>query len=330
MLTVGVDLGGTNLRAAVVDPVSGQVRAEVRTPTRAEEGPPAVIARMADLIARAIARAGATPEMVAAIGIGVPGVYDPASGVVRFLPNLPTTWPDVPLGAEIVRRLGRPTVLINDARAFCLAEATFGAGRGARTVVGLTLGTGIGGGVVIEGRLHLGIDHTAGEVGHQIIDFNGQVCGCGSRGCLEAHASGPALAALGMKAVRQGRTTRLRDLVAGDLNRLTPEVIVQAAEEGDAVAREILEEVGFYLGIGVANLITLFSPEVVVLGGGMAGAGEWLFRPLRTTVQQRVRVTPLARVRIVTAALGDRAGVVGAARWAWQQITERTAEGGQT
>lgn len=256
---------------------------------------------------------------IAAIGIGVPGLYDPTTNVVRFLPNLPTTWPGVPLGPHIAARLGRPTALVNDARAFTLAEATFGAGREGHIVVGITLGTGIGGGVVIDGRLLLGLDGTAGEVGHQIIDLNGPSCGCGSRGCLEAHASGPAIAALGMKAVRQGRTTAIRDLVEGDLNRITPEVIVRAAELGDAVAREILEEVGIYLGIGVANLITLFSPDVVVIGGGVAQAGDWLFRPIRETVRRRARVTPLERVRIAPAALGTQANAIGAAVWGAQR-----------
>jgi len=262
-----------------------------------------------------------SPIPIAAIGIGVPGLYDPRTQTTRFLPNLPTAWRDVPLGPEIEHAVGYPTFLINDARAFTLGEAMWGAGRGASIVVGITLGTGIGGGVVIEGRLLFGIDGTAGEVGHQIIHPYGPPCGCGSRGCLEAHASGPAIAAAGMKAVRQGRTTRIRDMIGGDLNAITPEVIVRAAEAGDPVAREILEESGFYLGIGVANLITLFSPEVVVIGGGVAKAGEWLLEPIRRVVAERCRVTPLERVRILPAALGGLSGAIGAALWAAQQVS---------
>jgi glucokinase len=314
MLSIGVDLGGTNLRAAVVDTTTGRVLTDAHRPTRAEGGPPIVIERMAALIEES----GLARYEITAIGIGVPGVYDPATNVVRFLPNLPTSWLNVPLGREIESRVGRPTMLINDARAFVLAEAAFGAGQGADTVVGMTLGTGIGGGVVIAGRLRLGLDGTAGEVGHQIIDFNGPICGCGSRGCLEAYASGPAITTLGIKAVRQGRTTAIRDLVAGDLNRITPEIIVQAAEVGDAVAREILDEVGFYLGIGIANLVTLFSPDMVVIGGGVSRAGDWLLQPIRATVRQRCHMTPVDRVRIVLAALGEEAGVIGAALWASQ------------
>ena len=316
MLCVGVDLGGTNVRAAIVDADSGAVLVDERDLTRAEEGPAAVMARMAALIERAIVQVPSASGWVTAIGIGVPGLYDPATNVVRFLPNLPTTWPGVPLGSEIEARLGLPTTLINDSRAFILAEATFGAGRGGSTVVGMTVGTGIGGGAVIDGRLHLGLDGTAGEVGHHTVDPNGLLCGCGNRGCLEAHASGPAIAAMGMRAIRQGRTTILRDLVSGDLNQVTPEVIVRAAEAGDPTAAEILDEAGTYLGLGVANLITLFSPDAVVIGGGVAEAGEWILVPIRRTVARRCRVTPIERVKIVTAGLAGEAGVIGAAIWA--------------
>jgi len=318
MICAGVDLGGTNLRGVLCDVERGEVIARAHIPTRAEEGPPAVIRRMAALLHQLIDQSRAP---IAAVGIGVPGLYDPQTGITRFLPNLPTAWRDVPLGPEIERAVGCPVFLINDARAFALGEATWGAGRGARIVVGITLGTGIGGGVVIEGRLLLGIDGTAGEVGHQIINPYGPRCGCGSRGCLEAHASGPAIAAAGMKAVRQGRTTQIRDLVDGDLNAVTPEVVVRAAELGDPVAIEILEEIGFYLGIGVANLITLFSPEVVVIGGGVAKAGKWLLDPVRRIVTERCRVTPVERVRILPAALDGMGGAVGAALWAGQRIS---------
>lgn len=318
MYCAGIDLGGTNLRGVIFDKEHGKVIVHAQIPTRAEEGPPAVIRRMISLLQELISQ---SPIPIAAIGIGVPGLYDPRTQTTRFLPNLPTAWRDVPLGPEIEHAVGYPTFLINDARAFTLGEAMWGAGRGASIVVGITLGTGIGGGVVIEGRLLFGIDGTAGEVGHQIIHPYGPPCGCGSRGCLEAHASGPAIAAAGMKAVRQGRTTRIRDMIGGDLNAITPEVIVRAAEAGDPVAREIPEESGFYLGIGVANLITLFSPEVVVIGGGVAKAGEWLLEPIRRVVAERCRVTPLERVRILPAALGGLSGAIGAALWAAQQVS---------
>ena len=324
MLCVGVDLGGTNLRAAVVDVESGQVVSDIRGPTLAAEGPAAVIGRMASIVQRAIAASGYPANAMAAIGIGVPGLYDPATNVVRFLPNLPTTWVDVPLGRAIESHIGIPTTLLNDSRAFILAEATFGAGRGGDTVVGITVGTGIGGGAVIGGRLHLGLDGTAGEVGHTTVEPNGFLCGCGNRGCLEAYASGPAIATLGVRAIRQGRTTILRELVHGDLNEVTPEIIVRAAEQDDAIARQILDEAGGYLGIGVANLITLFSPHAVVIGGGLAEAGEWLLQPIRRVVQERCRVTPIERITIATASLAGEAGVIGAAMWSGQWIGQKS------
>jgi len=323
MLSIGVDLGGTNLRAGIVDTVAGRVLSSARGPTYAEEGPPAVIERMAALINQAISEARLATDEIVAIGIGVPGLYDPATNAVRFLPNLPTTWLDVPLGREIELRVGRPTALVNDARAFVLAEATFGAGRGANIVIGLTLGTGIGGGIVIGGQIVLGHDGSAGEFGHHIIDLNGPRCGCGSRGCLEAHASGPAIATMGIKAVRQGRTTVLRDLIDGDLNRMTPEVIVRAAEMGDPVAREIMDEAGLYLGIGVANLVKIFSPDVVVIGGGVSQAGDWLLKSIRQVVSRHSSVTYLDRVSITLAALGGDAGIIGAALWATRVAQSR-------
>ena len=322
MLCVGVDLGGTNLRAALVDVGTGQVVSDVRVPTLAAEGPPAVIERMATLISRAISEPGQSRQSVAAIGIGVPGLYDPSTNVVRFLPNLPTTWLNVPLGRSIEASVGLPTTLVNDSRAFILAEATFGAGRGGDTVVGMTVGTGIGGGAVIGGRLHLGLEGTAGEVGHSTVEPNGFLCGCGNRGCLEAYASGPAIATLGVRAIRQGRTTILRDLVENDLNQVSPEVIVRAADLGDAIAQQILDEAGGYLGIGVSNLITLFSPDAVIVGGGVAEAGEWVLRPIRAMVQRRCRVTPIDRITIAKASLAGEAGVIGAAVWAGQRLAQ--------
>ena len=317
---IGIDLGGTKIAAAAVDVATGARNGALVIPTEADEGSDAVLQRMAGLVEDVCRSAGLRREEVGGVGVGVPGVTDLEGGNTLFLPNLPGAWRGVPVVASLTRLTGYPTAMINDARAFVLAEATAGAGRGARTVVGLTLGTGIGGGIAIDGRVHLGLDGTAGEVGHQTIDPDGPPCGCGNRGCLEAHASGPAIAALGVKAVLQGLTTRIGTLVEHDLNRITPETIMRAAEAGDLVAREILERAGGYIGIGVSNLITVLSPDRVILGGGVASMGEWIFGPVGEMVQRRCRVTPLERVRIVPAELGGEAGVVGAAVWAAQRL----------
>jgi glucokinase len=317
---LGIDLGGSKIAAAVVDVSSGVLVGRKVVPTAAHEGPRAVLARIADLALDVCAAAGVRPEHIGGLGVGVPGVFDLATGRTLFLPNLPTAWPGVPVGETLGRALGRPVWLINDARAFVLAEASFGAGRGARTVVGLTLGTGIGGGIALDGRLHLGIDGTAGEIGHMTIDPHGRPCGCGNHGCLETFASGPAIATLGIGAVVNGRTTRIGELAGYDLNRVTPETIMRAAEAGDEVAREILARAGAALGVGVANLVTILSPDRVILGGSVAQLGEWLFGPVREAVRERVRAVPVERVQILSAALGGDAGVIGAAVWASQLV----------
>jgi glucokinase len=313
---IGVDLGGTTLTAAAVDIASGDITGRQQVPTLAIQGPEAVMARMAELIRCVSDAAGLPKEQIGAVGIGVPGVLDMERGYTVFLCNMPTTWPQVPLQATMEDKVGLPAFILNDVRAFTLGEKTFGAGRDVDTIVCVAIGTGIGGGIVVNGQLHLGISGTAGEVGHQVVDSYGPPCACGSRGCLETLASGAAITAMALKAITQGVTTQIAGLVENDLNAVTPEVIARAAREGDPVACEIFERAGFYLGIGVANLITVISPRMVIIGGGVAQAGELLLHPLRRTVVDRVRLTPMDHVQIVRAQLGTDAGLVGAAAWA--------------
>jgi glucokinase len=315
---IGIDLGGTKISASAVDVAGGQVAEQQTIPTNAHEGSDAVLARMTELLLRVCDTAGVRPQQIDAVGVGVPGPFDQRTGQIVFLPNLPGMWRGVRVREALQRGIDRPIWLINDARAFVLAEAVFGAGRDAQTVVGLTLGTGIGGGIAIGGRLHLGIDGTAGEAGHMTIDPHGLPCGCGNVGCLETLASGPAITTLGIRAVVHGGTTRIAELVENDIRRITPEIILQAAEAGDAVARDILSRAGAALGVGVANLVTILSPDRVVLGGSVARLGRWLFEPVREAVKQRCRAIPVEQVQIVPAALGSAAGVIGAAVWASQ------------
>ena len=314
---IGVDLGGTKIAAAVVDVGSGAIVSRQAIPTDSQQGPDAVLVHMGELIHSVARAAGLAAEQVGAVGVGVPGPFDQATGQTIFLPNLAGTWRGVPVREQLRRTVDRPIWLINDARAFVLAEATFGAGRGANTVVGLTLGTGIGGGIAIGGRLHLGIDGTAGEVGHMTIDPHGPPCGCGNHGCLETFASGPSIATLGIRAALTGVPTQIGELAGHDLNRITPETIMLAAEAGDPVAREILGRAGAALGVGVANLVTVLSPDCVILGGSVARLGEWLFGPVRAAVRERCRAIPVEQVRIVPAGLGGDAGAIGAAIWAF-------------
>lgn len=317
---IGVDLGGTDIKAAIVYTDTGKLTTLRRIPTQAHQGHEAVIARMAELIESVIAASGLPKSQIEGIGIGAPGVLDLEKGLVLFLPNLPGNWPNVPLRKTIVDRVGLPTYLLNDVRSMTLGEWTFGAGRGVDTMACFAIGTGIGGGLVINGRLQLGIGGTAGELGHQIVDMNGPPCGCGSRGCLETFASGPAIAAMGLKAVVQGLTTRIGELVDYDLNQITPKVIYQAAQEGDTIAGDIFERAGVYIGIAVSNVCVIVGPRKVVIGGGVAQAGDLLLEPIRRTVRERVHIMPVEQVEIVPAELGNNAGLIGAALWARDRI----------
>jgi glucokinase len=313
---IGCDLGGTNLRAAVVDVEIGDVLHHKSIPTLAREGHDVVMERMGALFLQVIQSAGLQKDDIGGIGIGVPGVLDLEKGETLFLPNLPGTWPHIPLRDTITLHTGLPTALLNDVRSITNGEWRFGAGRGVDTIAVFAVGTGIGGGLVVNGQLHLGIGGTGGELGHTMIDFNGPRCGCGNNGCLEAYASGPAIAAMGMKAVSQGLTTQIGDLCNYDLNRITPELIAKAAEAGDEIAREIYEQAGFSIGIAAANICASIGPRRIIIGGGVAQAGDLLLEPIRRTILERVRIMPVEKVEVVPSQLGDNAGVIGVACWA--------------
>lgn len=315
---IGIDLGGTKIAGAAVDLDQGTLLSQRVIPTAAHLGTAAVLGRVASVVNDVMQGAGLRTEDIAGLGIGVPGAIDPERGYTKFLPNLPGGWRDVPIVAEVGRTTGLSTWLINDARAFTLAEAVIGAGRGVQTVIGVTLGTGIGGGIVVKGHLHEGIAMSAGEIGHMTLDPHGPPCSCGSRGCFETFASGTAIAAHGAYAVIRGFTTIIGDLAERDVNKITAETILRAAEQDDAVAQEILQRSGTYLGIGLANLVTLLSPEKIVVGGGAANLGDWILAPAREEIKRRCFVTPLDTVEIVRATLGGDAGVIGAAVWAGQ------------
>lgn len=288
---LGLDLGATNVKWAVSEhaPDGWSVLDRGQVPTDAASGPDAVVARLAEMAESAIE---AWPG-VGSIGIGVPGLYDAETGTARFLPNLPGEWSGRPVAGPVAARTGLPTFLINDARAFGLAELRLGAGRDVPTMVGLTLGTGVGGVVAVDGQIHHGHDGTAGEAGHQTIDPEGPMCTCGNRGCLEAHAC----------------AARIIDACG----TTTVEAAVEAARTGDATALAGLERIGRDLGIGVANLVVVLTPDRVVIGGGVAAAGDLLLDPVRAEVHRRVHVTDVDRVEIVTAELGTWAGAIGAA-----------------
>jgi glucokinase len=271
--------------------------------------------RMVSLIRSVLEVSGIPIDRIGGIGVGVPGTPDLKTGDVKFLPNLPGNWRDVPLARFLNQKLALPVFLLNDVRCVALAEWRFGAGRGVQNMACYAIGTGIGGGLVLNGKLHLGIDGTAGELGHQVVELNGLPCGCGGRGCLEMYASGPAIAAMGIKFVLQGHTTRIGELVDFKIEKITAATITAAAREGDPIALTIFQQAGSYLGIAVSSVIVAISPQKVVFGGGVAEAGEILLAPVRKTIQERVHMVPLDKVQLVWAELGNNAGLVGAAYW---------------
>lgn len=295
-LYAGVDLGGTNVTISV----GGKER---KIPTKSSEGPEAVLGR----IAEAVRSLGGTPK---ALGMGVPGLADLEAGVTKFLPNLPTQWRDVAVRKILGGALGCEVYLLNDVRTATLGELVHGHGREARTMVFFALGTGVGGGVAVDGKLRLGPLGAAGELGHQTILPDGPLCGCGNRGCLETLASGPAIAAEGVRLLLSGLAPKLHALVEGDASKVTTETM---ARSGDPTVLEAIARAARYLAIGIANVTVTLHPDLVVIGGGASGMGDLLMVPLREEVGRRVgSLLGPKPVRIERSALGDRAGIMGA------------------
>jgi len=291
MRYLGLDLGGTNVKAAVVEVGSEgpTVVATATHPTRAEEGPAAVADTMVALGEAMAAESGP----FAAVGAGVPGLFDFATGEIVFLTNLPGPWEGFPLRARLADGMAVPATLINDARAFTLAEAMVGAGRGCATIACVTLGTGVGGGLFINGELHLGAFGVAGELGHQTVAADGPRCGCGNQGCMEA-------------------LTR-SSVVAAAAGKATMEEVIAGVEAGDERSIAAVDQAATYLGIGLANVVTVIGPERIVVGGGVAEAGEVLLGPIRDAIRSRVTLVPRDRIEVVPALLGSEAGAIGAA-----------------
>ena len=316
---IGCDLGGTNIKAGIVDLKSGSVLQAKNAPTEAHRGHEQVMERMVDLIQSLIDSSPLDRERLEGLGVSAPGVLDPDRGRTLFLPNFPGQWRDIPLGKTLSNALRLPVSILNDVRAITFGEYKFGAGRGVNRLACYAIGTGIGGGLIIDGKLHLGFQGTAGELGHHTVEMDGLRCGCGNYGCLEAYASGPAIASRAEKAVRQGLTTQIGEMVDYDLNQITPRVVARAAEDGDELALEIWDVVGRYLGTGIANVCVSIGPERVVLSGGVAAAGDLILNPVRRTLQERVHVMPIDKVEVVLGSLGQEAGILGMANWAATQ-----------
>lgn len=308
---LGIDLGGTNIVAGCAR-LDGHLLQGFRSePTRAEEGADAVVDRIVALGHEAIrlTREADPAAEILGVGIGAPGPLDRLQGIVLLTPNL--GWVDMPLRARVGGPLGLDAALDNDANCAVLGEWWRGAAQGTRHALGFTLGTGVGGGIIVDGRLYHGASDVAGEFGHITIDANGRRCACGNDGCLEAYASGPAIARRATEALHAGAESSLATL---DPATITAQRVYQAATEGDALARDVVRDTARYLGAGVANLVNIFNPEVVVVCGGVTLAGDGLFGPLRHEVARRAFKPAVSACRIVPGELVHTAGVYGAAR----------------
>lgn len=307
---VGVDLGGTKILAAVFDR-HNRILAREKKGTKAQLGPRGVIERVADCINDALAAAAVPHTAVAGLGVGVAGLVDTKRGVIGFSPNL--KWHDVPLGPQLQRRLHLPVTLVNDVQAGTMAVQQLGAGRKLQHFVCMFIGTGIGGGVVVNGELYRGAGGMAGEIGHMVVvAHDGPKCGCGNRGCLEAVASRSAVVRRIVAAMKKGRKSVVRDLCDGDTTRIRSRILSEAYAEGDSLVREVVHDTCEYLGCGCANLINVLNPQAVILGGGLIEAlGGKMLPRIRKAAWNHVIGASAKRVNILNSKLGDDAGILG-------------------
>jgi len=317
-LILGVDLGGTKILTAVVNS-QGKMLSRDHSITPAQKGHKAVIQSILESVHSALGRADVAISDLIVIGVGAPGLLNPETGILFTSPNLPG-WRDVPLRDIIQEKLGKKTFLINDANAAALGEFYFGAARGVRNFIYITLSTGIGGGIVIDGKIYSGAIGAAGEVGHMTIDDDGPICNCGNRGCWEMLASGTALAKEARHRIKEGVKTSILEYAEGDVEKVTAQVIQSAAEQGDSLAKELIARTGYYVGVGLANLVNIFNPELIVIGGGLSNIGDMLFEPAFKVAGERAYMEAFQAVRFASAELGRNSGVLGAAAFALQEM----------
>lgn len=308
---IGIDVGGTNVKIALIDD-NGKIIYSNSVPTYAKMGYEYTVNNIKQAIKDLMKETNTTPSDIEGIGFDFPGQVDCKTGVVKLAPNIPG-WVNVPIAQMIEDEFHIPTRIDNDVRCAALGELKFGAGRGCENFICITVGTGIGSGIVINGKVVRGATNAAGELGHIKLQMNGgPICGCGDTGCLEAFASGPAIVAMAQDYIKGGKSTKFREMAAVEGGEITPYMVAKAAEEGDPVAKRIFEIVGEYIGIGLTSVINLLNPERVIIGGGVAESGELLLGPIRKTIKERAMVVAGNAVEIVPAQLGNSAGVIGA------------------
>lgn len=308
---VGLDMGGTNLKAGLVNAVTGEIVYSTSMKTESEKGVEDTFDRVANLVETIINQNGITKADVVGIGMGIPGPVIHQS-VVGFFANFP--WPkNIDVKEMLEKRTGLSVKVDNDVNVIAAGEAWLGAAKGYKNVVCLALGTGVGGGILIDGNLVGGFKGAGGEIGHMIVEHDGNLCGCGHKGCLETYCSATAVIREAISRLTVNKTNRVWELVEGDISKVEAKHVFDAAKEGDAFALDIVKYITKYLAIGVGNLINILNPEAIVIGGGVALAGDILFDGLREELKNVALAVSLEGIHILPAALGNDAGVVGSA-----------------
>lgn len=307
-------MGGTNISIALVDP-KGEIKNKVKISTQADRNAQFIIKTIIENIRLALKDVHS--KHLSSIGIGAAGQIDHDRGLVLFSPNL--RWHNVPIVREIKKKFNVPVSIDNDANVAAFGEYLFGAGRGSRQVICVTLGTGVGGGLVIDGKIYRGAGGSAGEIGHLVVETDGRKCNCGGHGCLEAYVGAPHITSRIIEKIKSGRHSIVVRLVNGNLSKINPKILEEAALYHDKLALELWQETGKYLGVGLSSLINVFNPERIIIGGGVANAGKLIFDPMLKVIKERALPVSYQNVKVVKAKLGEDAGVVGAAMLAIQE-----------
>ena len=310
MVYVGIDLGGTSIKAGLVDE-QGKILCKATCPTLVERGARPVVDDMAKLSLEVIEKGGYTLDDVKAIGIGLPGIQDPRTGIVPFCTNL--YWHEVPVIEWMQETINKPIYIGNDATVAGLAESVAGVSAGIENSVFLTLGTGVGGGIVLGGKVYSGTNGVGSELGHMITVIDGELCTCGNRGCWERYASATALIRMGREATEKHPESRIAASVNGRLDDITAKTVIDAAKAGDEAANEVFERYVYYLCAGLVNIINFIDPEVIVLGGGVSHAGQFLLDAVNRRLPSMVFYKTMPYARVALATLGNDAGIIGAA-----------------
>lgn len=319
-LILGVDVGGTKIAAAVVTD-EGKVISRSYVSTSAQAGPQVVIDNIFATIDKTISSSDVVLSQLSGIGIAAAGIIDSENGKVIFSPNLPG-WHEVPLEDAVRQRFNVSTYLGNDASLAALGEWCFGVKKQIANLIYITVSTGIGGGIICNGKPYTGVLGAAGEIGHMTIDVNGPRCNCGSVGCWETLASGTALAREAVKHIKEGDSTSIVEFAGGDLTRVDAKVVFEAANQGDKLANQLIARLGYYLGVGLANLVNIFNPELILIGGGVAKMGDLLLEPAIKIVEERAFTTSATSVQIRPALLGDDSSILGAVAFVLDNLAE--------